>query len=277
MPKADQPYTRVHSTLFHRLPITQTLERGGIWTIMEQFARGLDDTSKMGPIGHRIAMRHLRKQVEDPELRAKLTPDYPIGCKRVLFSNEFYPALARPNVEVVTHAVQEVREDRLVDATGREHEVDVVIYATGFDSQDFLSSIDVRGVGGEKLATRWADGARAYLGMYVPGFPNLLVTYGPNTNLGGGSIIYMLEAQARHMRQVVDRLEIGRYRSVQVTEETESAYDAEIQSRLDHSVWGHCENWYRHPSGRITSNWPGATLPFAKRTRILDPTEFAWV
>jgi cation diffusion facilitator CzcD-associated flavoprotein CzcO len=276
MPKPDQPYTKVHSTLFHRLPITQTLERGGIWTIMEQFARGLDDTSRMGPIGHRIAMRHLRKQVEDPELRAKLTPDYPIGCKRVLFSNEFYPALARPNVEVVTHGVQEVREDRLIDSTGREHEVDVVIYATGFDSQDFLSSIDVRGEGGEKLATRWADGARAYLGMYVPGFPNLLVTYGPNTNLGGGSIIYMLEAQARHMRQVVDRLEIGRYRSVQVTERTEADYDAEIQERLDHSVWGDCEHWYRHPPGRITSNWPGATLPFAQRTRTLDPTEFTW-
>jgi cation diffusion facilitator CzcD-associated flavoprotein CzcO len=221
-------------------------------------------------------MRHLHSQVKDPELRAKLTPDYPIGCKRILFSNDFYPALAEPTVEVVTEAVTEVRPHGVVDATGREHPADVVVYATGFDSQDFLDSIDVTGMDGEKLATRWADGARAYLGMYVPGFPNLFVTYGPNTNLGGGSIIYMLEAQARHMRQLVDRLEAGRYERVEVTTATDEAYDRELSEKLERSVWASCENWYRHPSGRITSNWPGATLPFARRTRTLDPAEFAW-
>jgi cation diffusion facilitator CzcD-associated flavoprotein CzcO len=276
LPKPDMPYKPWHSALFHRLPMTQRAERGGIWAFLEQFARGMDAASPVGKINRAVALRHLHSQVKDPELRAKLTPDYPIGCKRILFSNEFYPALAEPTVEVVTEAVTEVRPHGVVDASGREHPADVVVYATGFDSQDFLDSIDVTGVDGEKLATRWADGAHAYLGMYVPGFPNLFVTYGPNTNLGGGSIIYMLEAQARHMRQVADRLEAGSYDSVQVTAATEQAYDQELTEKLERSVWASCENWYRHPSGRITSNWPGATLPFARRTKTLEPAEFAW-
>ncbi len=211
MPKPDKPYTAVHKTLFRLAPVTQTVERGGIWTIMEQFAKGLKDDSTVGKVNKRIALRHLDKQVAEPTLKAKLTPDYPIGCKRILFSNEFYPALAQANVDVVTSAVTAVTTDGVIDADGTEHKVDAIIYATGFDAQNFLESIDITGVGGQKLAAQWADGAHAYLGMYVPNFPNMFVTYGPNTNLGGGSIIYMLEAQARHMRQALDRLEAGNF------------------------------------------------------------------
>ncbi|MBC7633035.1 NAD(P)/FAD-dependent oxidoreductase [Aeromicrobium sp.] len=276
MPKPDKPYTSVHKALFKIAPLSQRIERGGIWALMEQFARGLDDESRVGRINKSIALKHLRKQVTDPTLRAKLTPDYPIGCKRVLFSNEFYPALAQDNVEVITRAITRVTPTGVIDADGVEHEVDAIIYATGFDSQDFLESIDITGSGGQKLATQWTDGAHAYLGMYVPHFPNLFVTYGPNTNLGGGSIIFMLEAQARHMRQAIDRLEAGSFRTVEVTEEAEEAYDKELLDKLNHSVWAHCDNWYRHRSGRITSNWPGATLPFAQATKVLEPSAFRW-
>ncbi len=276
MPKPDKPYTAAHKMLFKLAPVTQTAERGGIWTIMEQFAKGLRDDSTVGKVNKRIALRHLDKQVTDPALKAKLTPDYPIGCKRILFSNEFYPALAQGNVDVVTSAVAAVTPDGVIDADGNEHTVDAIVYATGFDAQNFLESIDITGIGGQKLATQWTDGAHAYLGMYVPNFPNLFVTYGPNTNLGGGSIIYMLEAQARHMRQALDRLRAGSFAAVEVTAEADEAYDREIQAKLDVSVWSHCENWYRHPSGRITSNWPGATLPFAKRTKVLEPKAFNW-
>ncbi|MGA8987073.1 flavin-containing monooxygenase [Aeromicrobium sp.] len=276
MPKPDKPYTRVHKALFKFLPISQRLERGGVWAIMEQFARGLDAQSHVGRINHAIAQHHLRKQVKDPSLQAMLTPDYPIGCKRILFSNEFYPALAQDNVQVVPHRVTRVTPTGVIDTDGVEHEVDAIVYATGFDSQDFLESIDITGVGGQKLSTQWADGAHAYLGMYVPNFPNLFITYGPNTNLGGGSIIYMLEAQAKHMRQAIDRLEAGSYTSIEVTEQAEQSYDRELSHKLDHSVWGSCDNWYRHRSGRITSNWPGATLPFAKATKVLEPSAFHW-
>lgn len=276
LPKPDQPYRSLHKTLYHRLPFTQRIERGGIWTIMEQFARGLDDESKVGRINKAIAMRHLNKQVKDPALRATLTPDYPIGCKRILFSNNYYPALAEGHVDVVTSAIESITPKGVRTADGVEHEVDIIIYGTGFDSQDFLASIDITGTGGQKLAKQWSQGAHAYLGMYVPNFPNLFVCYGPNTNLGGGSIIYMLEAQARHMRQVVDRIVAGSFRSVEITDAADKAYDDEIQGLLGHSAWAHCDNWYRHASGRITSNWPGATLPFAKRTRTLETEAFSW-
>lgn len=276
MPKPDKPYKPFHKALFRIAPVSLRLERGGVWAVTEQFARGLDDESRVGRINKSIAMWHLRKQVKDPELRAKLTPDYPIGCKRILFSNDFYPALARDNVDVVTHAITKVTPKGVVDTDGVEHEVDAIVYATGFDTQDFLQSIDITGTGGQKLATQWADGAHAYLGMYVPHFPNLFVAYGPNTNLGGGSIIFMLEAQARHMRQTLDRLVAGDYTTVEVTEEAEMAYDRDLSEKLEHSAWAHCDNWYRHRSGRITSNWPGSTLPFAKATKVLEPTAFRW-
>lgn len=277
MPKPDQPYRSIHKALYHRLPFTQQIERGGIWSIMEQFARGLDDESKVGRINKAIAMHHLRKQVKDPALRRTLTPDYPIGCKRILFSNTYYPALAEGHVGVVTAAIESITPAGVRTADGDEHEVDVIIYGTGFDSQDFLASIDITGAGGQKLAKQWSKGAHAYLGMYVPNFPNLFVCYGPNTNLGGGSIIYMLEAQARHMRQVIDRMRTGGFHSVAITKTADKAYDEEIQRLLEHSAWAHCDNWYRHASGRITSNWPGATLPFAKRTKTLEPSAFEWV
>ena len=276
MPKPDSPYHSLHKMLYHRLPFTQQIERGGIWTIMEQFSRGFDDASRVGKVNKAIAMRHLKGQVSDPELRVTLTPDYPIGCKRILFSNNYYPALAKPHVGVVTSSISEITPEGVRTADGVEYEVDAIIYGTGFDAQDFLSSIDISGSGGEKLAAQWSEGAHAYLGMYVPNFPNLFVTYGPNTNLGGGSIIYMLEAQAKHMRQVIDRMESGNYQAVEVTAVADRAYDEEIQTLLEHSPWADCNNWYRHPSGRITSNWPGATLPFAKRTKTVESEAFSW-
>lgn len=276
LPKPDSPYHSLHKTLYHRVPVTQQIERGGIWTLMEQFARGLDDNSRVGKVNKALAVHHLKRQVKDPILRAKLTPDYPMGCKRILFSNNYYPALDKPHVDVVTSAIKSVTPRGVRTSDGVEHKVDAIVYGTGFDSQDFLESIDITGVGGQKLAKQWSDGARAYLGMYVPNFPNLFVIYGPNTNLGGGSIIYMLEAQAAHMRQVIDRMKTGKYRSAEVTAEADEAYDQDIQSRLEHSVWAHCNSWYRHKSGRITSNWPGATLPFAKRTKKLEPEAFSW-
>ena len=269
LPKPDGPFPRWYAPAIR-------LERPLTWLAGEQFSRGLDDSSRVGRLQHAIAMRHLRSKVPDADLRAKLTPDYPIGCKRILFSNNYYPTLMRDHVDVETSRIERITPTGLVTADGTEHEADVIVYGTGFDAQDFLSSIDIVGAGGRKLAEQWVDGARAYLGIYVPHFPNLLISYGPNTNLGGGSIIYMLEAQARHMRQTLDRMVGHGHEAVEVTVEAEEAYDREVQHELERSAWAHCDNWYRHPSGRITSNWPGSTHPYAKRTRELEPEAFAW-
>lgn len=269
LPKLDGPFARWYKPFIRA-------ERPLFWSIAEQFSRGLDDNSRVGTWTHKWAQRHLKKNVADPVLRAKLTPDYPMGCKRILFSNNYYPTLAQDHVDVVTDAITEVRPTGVVTADGTHHDADVIIYGTGFDSQDFLSSIDVTGRNGIKLAEQWVDGAHAYLGIYAPNFPNLLISYGPNTNLGGGSIIYMLEAQARHMRQVVDRMRSGNFRTVEVTAAAEADYDQGVQAELSHSVWAHCDNWYRHRSGRITSNWPAATHPYAQRARTLEPEAFTW-
>ncbi|EFQ83847.1 hypothetical protein HMPREF0063_10563 [Aeromicrobium marinum DSM 15272] len=269
LPKPDGPLPRWYRAMTR-------LERGVWWFFGEQFSRGLDDHSRVGRVNRKVALEHLRRGVPDPELRRTLTPDYPIGCKRILFSNNFYRTVSRPDVDVVGDRITRITPTGVETADGTHHEVDAIVYGTGFDAQDFLSSIDVIGPGGRRLAEQWSEGAHAYLGMYVPGFPNLLVSYGPNTNLGGGSIIYMLEAQARHMRQVVDRLVAERHRTVEVRAEVEAEFDRSLQARLATSVWGNCDSWYRHPSGRITSNWPGATHPYARRTRQLEPEEFAW-
>lgn len=270
IPKPDGPLPRPWARTMMRP------ERLATWLATEQFARGLTPGTTMARFIERLAARHLRSAIDDPELRQALTPDYPIGCKRILFSNDFYPALAQDHVDVVTDSIVRVTSSGVQTADGTTHEVDVIVHGTGFASQDFLSSIDVVGVGGRRLADQWHDGAHAYLGMYVPGFPNLFISYGPNTNLGGGSIIYMLQAQARHMRQTLDRLRAGRWRCVEVREEAERSFDDALQSSLQDSVWGRCDNWYTHPSGRITSNWPGSTKPFERATRHLAPEDFAW-
>jgi len=269
LPKPDGPFPRWYAPAIR-------FERPLVWLLGEQFSRGLNDASAVGRVQHAVAKRHLRSKVQDPDLRAQLTPDYPIGCKRILFSNNFYPTLTKPHVHLETARVEQVTPTGMVNSDGTQHDVDVIIYATGFDAQDFLSSIDIVGIDDRRLADQWIDGARAYLGIYVPHFPNLLLSYGPNTNLGGGSIIYMLEAQARHMRQALDRMRAGDYRTIAVTPEAEDAYDHQVQGELEHSAWAHCDNWYRHRSGRITSNWPGSTRPYAKRTRTLEPDAFEW-
>lgn len=252
-------------------------ERPAFYEVAEQFSKGLDDRSPVNKINKVVAEAHLRLRVRDPELRARLTPDYPIGCKRILFSNTFYPAVARPHVDVVTDAIAAVEPTGVRTADGRLHEADTLVWGTGFAAQDFLSTVTVTGAGGRVLAEQWADGARAYQGIHVPGFPNLFVCYGPNTNLGGSSIIVMLEAQAHAMRLALDEMRRRGAERVEVTPAAEQAWDDEVQGELAHSAWAHCDSWYRHPvSGRITSNWPGGTKPFVARTRELDTAAFAW-
>jgi cation diffusion facilitator CzcD-associated flavoprotein CzcO len=276
LPKPDQTFGPTYQRVLRTVPGAHRAERAGWWGVAEQFSRGLDDDSAVGKTICAAATRHMTMKIKDPVLRAKLTPDYPVGCKRILFANSYYPAIAQPHVQLVTERIARITPTGLVTTEGTVHEVDVIIHATGFDAQEFLESIDITGASGQKLAGQWIDGAHAYLGIYVPNFPNLFLSYGPNTNLGGGSIIYMLEAQARHIRQTVDRMHAGSFRTVEVTARAEQAYDHEVQGRLSHSVWAHCDSWYRHASGRITSNWPGSTHPYAQRTRTLEPDAFEW-
>ncbi|WP_251012681.1 flavin-containing monooxygenase [Rhodococcus erythropolis] len=274
LPKPDVKYTPIHHTLFRRIPLTRLAERLVVWSIFEVISLGLVDLKPLTALFSTIARRHLHRQIVDADLRAKLTPDYTVGCKRGLFSNEYFPALARPNTGVVTDAIAEVTADGVRTADGTVHQADVIIFGTGFAASDFLAPMTVRGLGGTKLTDLWADGARAYLGMAVPDFPNLFLMYGPNTNLGAGSIVYMLECQARYITQLVRTLIDRPGTALVVRAEVEREYDAALQRRLGKSVWVRCSSWYRNAAGRITNNWPGTVSSYRLRTHKADLRDY---
>ncbi|TDQ01390.1 flavin-containing monooxygenase [Labedaea rhizosphaerae] len=272
LPKPDVRYRPWHKRLFRRLPLTRLVERFAIWLLCEVLALGLVDLPVLRKAVAWLAGWHLRHQVADPGLRAKLTPDYAPGCKRALFSNDFYPAMTRPNVELVTEKITEITTGGVRTADGIEHPADVIIYGTGFAASEFLAPIAIRGRGGRALAEAWSNGARAYLGMTVPGFPNLFLMYGPNTNLGVGSIIYMLESQARYVVDLLRTVRPGR--ALEVRAEVADRFDREIQARLRRSVWTLCSSWYRDQAGRITNNWPGTVTAYRVKTRRAERSDY---
>ncbi|WP_372735923.1 flavin-containing monooxygenase [Nocardioides sp.] len=276
VPKPDVSYPGSHRRLVGRFPRLLGTERGSVFRLTEVLNRALEGESRTSkPVLKSLESSwrmHLRRQVKDPALRQKLRPDHPIGCKRILFSNNWYPALDRDHVEVVTEAVAGVEPSGVRTADGTLHEADVIIWGTGFAATDFLGSITVTGRDGADLGALWAEGAHAHLGITVPGFPNLFCVYGPNTNLGGSSIIGMLEAQAGYIAQVARRIAEGPERAFEVKAEAEAAYDREMQDRLRDSIWASCDNWYTD-GARITTNWPGLVAEYQSRLREVDWNE----
>lgn len=276
LPKPDTGYTERHHRLFERYPSVPAGERRLTYWITEQFNGALEGTSPLAkPLMATLRATwrlQLRRQVRDPELRRKLVPEYEMGCKRVLFSNDWYRTLDRDHVDLVTERVTAVEPGGVRTGDGRLHEADVLIWGTGFAATEFLGGLDVRGVDGATLKDLWADGARAHLGIAMPGFPNLFVIYGPNTNLGGSSIINMLESQAGWIAQVARRIADGKAHRVAVRPEVWRAYDAEMQRRLGDSIWSGCDSWYRDGQ-RITTNWPGLVAEYKRRTATVDWSE----
>lgn len=274
LPKFDTDYTPIQHKLFARLPGALLVERFGWWAIAEFVALGLVEFPWIVRFVGRIATKHLEQQVPDPRLRAKLTPDYPIGCKRGLFSNDYYPALTESNVRVETTAITEIVPNGVRTADGTVHAADVIVYGTGFKGTEFLWPMNIYGRAGRKLSDAWQGGAHAYCGITVPDFPNLFLVYGPNTNLGVGSIIYMIESQTRYIRQAVQLLAARPGHVLEVRPEAEERFNTAIQERLTRTPWNFCSSWYRTASGRITNNWPGRQLAYRRRVRKLDADDY---
>jgi cation diffusion facilitator CzcD-associated flavoprotein CzcO len=274
VPKADTAYRPWQQALYRRVPPTQLLERAFFWALCEFATLGLKSDNAITRSVDLLARAMRRRQIKDPVLRAKLTPEYPAGCKRVLFASDYYPALTQPNVRVETNPIKEITPAGVRTADGAEHLADVIIYATGFRTTEFLGPMKVLGLAGRDLRDTWRTGARAYYGITVPGFPNMFLMYGPNTNLGCGSIIYMLERQARYIRQAVQHLARTGSSAVDVRPEVADRFDEEVQRRLGHSVWSLCRSWYREPTGRISTNWPGLVSEYHRRTRTLDLSDY---
>ncbi|MEV5649289.1 NAD(P)/FAD-dependent oxidoreductase [Nocardia sp. NPDC052254] len=272
--RTDRNYRPMHHALFRHVPGLRLAQRLWVWCFLEFFSLGLTAIPPIRRIATWLGTRALRGDIPDARLREKLTPDYPVLCKRVLFSNEYYPALVRPNVDVVTEHIAEVVPEGVRTADGTVHPADVIVYGTGFKGSEFLWPIKVFGREGVELDRMWDEGARAYLGMAVPGFPNMFLMYGPNTNLGTGSILYMIECQARYIRQAVRYLSDHPHSRLEVRPETAAAFDEQLQRRLLRTPWTACSSWYRNAAGRITNNWPGTVTAYRLRTRTLDPADY---
>ncbi len=274
IPKKDRPYMPWERRLFRWFPPARWMARFTQWLFFEVFISAFNQWRGMGRLGVRMFERNLDDQISDPQLKRALTPDHVLGCKRVLISPDYYATFERPNVELITQGVRELTKRGVVAEDGTERPADVIVLSTGFESTRFLAPMDIRGRDGRDLNEVWREGANAYLGMAVAGFPNLFVMYGPNTNLGSGSIIFQLESQMAYIADAVERLR----RSgglLSVRPEVQQAFDSEMQSRLSTSVWQTgCNNWYVDEHGRNTNNWPGFTVEYRRRTRRLDPRDY---
>jgi cation diffusion facilitator CzcD-associated flavoprotein CzcO len=224
-----------------------------------------------------LARRHLAHQVPDPALRAKLTPRFTIGCKRILVSNDWYPALGRPNVELVTDAVSEVRERSIVTADGAERPVDTIIFGTGFHVTDMPIAERVRGAGGRSLAETWAGSPRAHLGTSVAGFPNFFMLLGPNTGLGHTSVVFMIESQVAYVLDALRAMDAHGASTVDVRPEVQEAFNAAIDRDMRRTVWttGGCASWYLDATGRNSTLWPDFTWRYRRRTRRFELADYA--
>lgn len=283
--KFDRVYPRWRREVNRRLPALQKASRLGIFALFEWLLNPM----LVAPRARRALSAHVRalcrvnlRSVRDERLRAALRPGYELGCKRILLSSDYYRALNRRNVDVVTEPVAKVTADAVVTADGAEHPAGTIILATGFRTHDFAAPIRITGLGGRTLDEEWRDGPGAYFGLSVPGFPNFFLMYGPNTNLGSGSIVHILESQIAYIVQAAELLR-GGVRYLDLRRDVMDAFDARVRRRLGTSVWnaGGCDSWYvRHGADgtrRNTNNWPGFMLGYRRATRRLDPADYRLV
>ena len=271
MPKEDEPYTAAELEAFRKDPapldakrqeMFDTIDRGMTFNDAEQLAAAAG------------AGEWALSQVEDPAIRAKLRPEHPYGCKRPLMSNTFYPAFNRSNLELVTEPIERITQSGIRTADGREREVDLIVFATGFAATKYISALDVRGRGGVQIEDLWRDGAQAHLGIMTSGFPNLFMLYGPNTN--NGSILEMIESQTQHVLLQIQRLERESLAWVDVKADAQARYNEDVQRAIaEIPVWNHPVNgYYRSASGRVVTQWPFSMTAFRQRTEKIDPADY---
>ncbi|MEI5099453.1 NAD(P)/FAD-dependent oxidoreductase [Streptomyces sp. PmtG] len=277
LPRADRAITGVERWLHRQLPFTTHARRGLLWGIRELQVQAF--TKRPNELGliERLAQRNMERVIKDPELRAKLTPTYRIGCKRILLSNSYYPALARPHVDVVASGLAEVRGATLVAADGTEAEADAIVLGTGFHVTDMPIADRVVGDGGHTLAETWKDGMKSLRGASAAGFPNFLTVIGPNTGLGNSSMILMIESQLNYLADYLRQLDVLGGRAALVARPSAvNAWNRRVQERMKRTVWstGGCTSWYLDANGVNTTVWPGTTTEFRVATRSVDLNEY---
>jgi cation diffusion facilitator CzcD-associated flavoprotein CzcO len=276
LPKRDKAYSRWQISMCERFPRLLRLARLLIYIRHEMTAFAFVSFRAALRFKRWAFFRNLRHGIKDLELRERLIPDYRLGCKRILLSNDFYPAMARPNVELVTDGITEVRSDVIVATDGTERKVDCIIFGTGFAASDFLAPMKITGLHGQDLRQAWKDGAEAHLGITVAGFPNFFMLYGPNTNLAHNSLVYMIESQIHYVMACLTRLCRDEIRSLAIRKDVQDRFNARIQKRLQNSQWSKgCTSWYLTATGKNTANWPGQSFVFRLKTRAPKWDDYA--
>ncbi|WP_328900623.1 NAD(P)/FAD-dependent oxidoreductase [Streptomyces sp. NBC_00441] len=277
MPRMDRKISGLERKLHRALPATGTARRGLLWGIRElQVSAFTKHPDQLGLV-ERIAKSNMARAIKDPALRAKLTPSYRIGCKRILLSSTYYPALAQRNVDVVASGLAEVRGSTVVASDGTEAEVDAIIFGTGFHVTDMPIAERVVGADGITLTESWKDGMQALRGASAAGFPNWMTIIGPNTGLGNSSMILMIESQLNYMADYLRQLNLlGGKAALDARPSAVNTWNRRVQERMKRTVWntGGCTSWYLDANGRNTTVWPGTTSEFRKATRTVDVSEY---
>jgi cyclohexanone monooxygenase len=275
LPKPDRPYTDREKWLFAHVPLAKKVYRTRLWLRSESNISVIENGSDKTQEFKGIALRQLEATVPDEELRSRLTPEHPFGCKRLVFATDYLQTMTKPHVEVVSSPARYLRSRSLVTADGTELDVDVVLCATGYAAADYLGQIDVVGEGGASLGETWRDGAYAYLGMAVPGFPNFFMLYGPNTNVGSNSVIFMLEAQARYVVRALKYMRRRRKSYVAVRPAAVAEFIAKIDEWMTGTVWlTRCSNYFRAANGRVVTQWPRSARAFWGMTRRFRAADY---
>ncbi len=277
LPRLDRNTPSWAKALFRHAPLLQKLYRAFIYARMELRAIAFTVNPKLMKRLEKMALKYMATAIPDPTLRAALTPDYTIGCKRVLISDDFYPAMNRRNVELATSAISHVEADAIVTSDGNRHPVDALVYATGFRPTDWIPGIQILGRGGRDLTQEWrhAGAARAYYGITTEGFPNLFMLLGPNTGLGHNSIIFMIEAQTRYTMDCLNWLWSGLAQSIEVRKDVQRAFNDKLDADMKRTVWmSGCKSWYLNADGTNSTIWPSFTLSYWWKTHSARKADF---
>jgi cation diffusion facilitator CzcD-associated flavoprotein CzcO len=277
LPRKNRRYPPLLKAAIERVPGLQAFRRRFMFEYCESITLAIRHPRTFGRLTHARSRAFMRSQLKDPQVREKVWPDYTFGCKRVLFSSQYLPALQRANVELITDAIARLEDSGIVTSTGARVEVDCIIWATGFRTTQFMFPMQITTSTGLDLRDAWAEGAHAHFGITVPGFPNMFVMYGPNTNTSGGSIIAYHEAQASYLRQALEQVRDRGAGAIEVRPEVEAANDRAVQARFAGTAWTRCDSWYRDERGRVIANWPGYMREYFEQTRTLCVSDYRFL
>ncbi|HFE47573.1 MAG TPA: NAD(P)/FAD-dependent oxidoreductase [Nannocystis exedens] len=277
LPRPDRRFHSAERSLFRRIPGVERIYRELIYWRQESAAIAFIRFPGILRLAERLARKHIRQTIADPDLRRKVTPSYAIGCKRILLSNNYYPALTRDNVEVLTQGLAEFRSESVITDDGREIGIDAVIYGTGFALKDLLAPMKVIGKGGQDLAERWRATPEAYLGVTVSDFPNFFILTGPNTGLGHSSMIFMIECHVHYVLRCIRHVLKHDLKAIEVRPEAMQRFNQRLREKLKHTVWSTgCKSWYLDDKGHNFTLWPGHTWSFWLQTRRLRRRDYSF-